>query len=133
MKESIALTWRRIPERYKMIGSGCSTCSSKYFPPRTVCPKCRRKGKVEPFEFSGNGKVYSFTEIHAAPAGFEKQVPYIMAIVELEEGTRCTGQIVDANREDLRIGSEVEGVFRKILSDDPEGLIHYGFKFRLKK
>jgi len=133
MKESISLTWRRIPERYKMLGSHCATCDSHYFPPRMVCPICRRKGKIEPFEFSGNGKIYSFTEIHAAPAGFENQVPYIVAIVELDEGTRCTGQVVDATRADLKIGDRVEGTFRKILSDDPEGPIHYGFKFRLKK
>ncbi|MBD3389770.1 transcriptional regulator [Candidatus Micrarchaeota archaeon] len=133
MKESISLTWRRIPERYKMYGSKCQTCSSTYFPPRSLCPKCRRKGKMEPFEFSGNGKVYSFTEIHAPPSGFEEQVPYVIAVVELDEGSRCTGQIVDAEGKDVKIGDHVEGVFRKILSDDPEGPIHYGFKFRLKK
>ncbi len=133
MKESISLTWRRIPERYKMMGMHCTTCDAYYFPPRDICPNCRRKGNMEPFEFSGRGKIYSFTEIHAAPAGFEKQVPYVMAIVELEEGTRCTGQIVDATKKDLKIGDNVEGTFRKLLSDDPEGPIHYGFKFRLKK
>ena len=104
MKESISLTWRRIPERYKMLGSHCTTCDSHYFPPRKVCPRCRRKGKIEPFEFSGNGKIYSFTEIHAAPAGFENQVPYVMAIVELDEGTRCTGQVVGATCKVLKIG-----------------------------
>ena len=116
-----------------MIGSSCGTCSTNYFPPRTICPKCRRKGKISPFEFSGNGKIYSFTEIHAPPQGFEIQAPYVMAIVELDEGTRCTGQVVDARLSDMRIGAEVEGVFRKIISDDPDGPIHYGFKFRLKK
>ncbi len=131
MKESISLTWRRIPERYRMIGTMCKTCNSHYFPPRQVCPECRRKGKIESFKFCGRGKVYSFTEIHAAPAGFEKQAPYVMAIVELEEGTRCTGQVVDATKNDLKIGDNVEAVFRKLLSDDPEGPIHYGFKFRL--
>ena len=131
MKESISLTWRRIPERYKMIGSRCTTCSTNFFPPRGVCSKCRRKGKIEPFEFSGNGKVYSFTQIHAAPAGFEKEVPYVMAIVELDEGARVLGQIVDASNGELKIGARVENVFRIIQKDDPEGLIHYGFKFKL--
>lgn len=133
MKESISLTWRRIPERYRMVGSRCTACGSHYFPPRQICPSCRRKGKVEPFEFCGRGTIYSFTEIHSPPEGFEKQVPYVMAIVELEEGTRCTGQVVDVHRKDIKIGDKVESVFRRILSDDPEGPIHYGFKFRLKK
>ena len=133
MKESIPLTWRRIPERYRLKGSKCATCSTHYFPPRIVCQKCRRKGKIAPFFFSGNGSVYSFTEISSPASGFESQVPYVLAIIELDEGARLTGQIVDARKENVNIGNRVEAVFRKIQSDDPEGLIHYGFKFRLMK
>jgi len=133
MKESIPLTWRRIPERYRMIGAICETCKSAYFPKRTICPKCRRKGKVKPTEFKGTGKVFSFTEVSAPPEGFEDQIPYILAIIELDEGAKVTGQIVDAHKDDLKIGSKVERVFRVIQRDDPEGLIHYGFKFRLVK
>jgi uncharacterized OB-fold protein len=131
MKESIPLTWRRIPERYRMIGAACATCKSTYFPKRTICPKCRRKGKISEIQFKGTGKVYSFTEVNSPPEGFEDQVPYILAIIELDEGARITGQIVDANKGTVQIGSKVEQVFRVIQRDDPEGLIHYGFKFRL--
>lgn len=133
MKESIPLTWRRIPERYRMRGSKCATCSTPYFPPRIVCQKCRRKGKLEPMNFKGTGIVYSFTEISSPASGFEEQVPYVFAIIELDEGARITGQIVDAGKKDVKIGDRVEPVFRKIQSNDPEGLIHYGFKFRLVK
>jgi uncharacterized OB-fold protein len=122
MKESIALMWRRLPERYKLIGSACENCKAHYFPPRSICPKCRRKGKISRFEYSGEGKVYSFTEINSGPI-----------IIELAEGAKCLGQIVDARLADVQIGDMVEGTFRKIQSDDPEGPIHYGFKFRLKK
>jgi len=85
MKESIPLTWRRISERYRMIGAVCSTCNSAYFPKRTICPKCRRKGKINMVQFKGTGKVYSFTEVHAPPEGFEDQITYILAIIELDE------------------------------------------------
>ena len=133
MKESIPLTWRKIPDRYRLIGSFCKNCNGYYFPARHVCPKCRRKGKIESYQFSGRGRVFSFTEIHAAPAGFEDQIPYVMAILELAEGARCTGEIVDVLGKDVKIGDEVEMVFRKIQSNDPEGLIHYGFKFKKVK
>lgn len=133
MRQSIPLTWRRIPERYRLIGSTCATCQTRYFPKRNVCPKCRRKGKVEDFVFSGKGKIFSFTQIDVAPAGFEDQVPYVLAIIELKEGARITGQVVDCRASDLKIGDAVEPVFRVIQRDDPEGLIHYGFKFRLVK
>lgn len=131
MRESIPLTWRRIPERYRMLGVRCVSCSSAYFPKRSICPKCRRKGKLEEIQFSGKGTVYSFTEVTSPPEGFEDQVPYVLAIIELAEGAKLTGQIVDASNADVSIGSKVEPVFRVIQRDNPEGLIHYGFKFRL--
>ena len=131
MREAIPLTWRRIPERYRLLGVKCETCSSHYFPGRSICPKCRRKGKITDVRFAGKGKIYSFTEISAPPEGFEDQIPYILAIIELDEGAKLTAQIVDAHKDDVKIGSRVEQVFRVIQREDPEGLVHYGFKFRL--
>ncbi|MCX8195404.1 MAG: Zn-ribbon domain-containing OB-fold protein [Candidatus Micrarchaeota archaeon] len=131
--ENLAITWRRIPERYRLLGSRCENCKSNYFPARKFCPKCRRKGKISQRQFSGKGRIYSFTEVSAGPAGFELETPYILAIVELEEGPRLTAQIVGARPSEISIGEEVEAVFRKIMEDSPEGLIHYGYKFRLAK
>ena len=131
MKEAIPLTWRKIPERYGLLGVKCENCGSHYFPKRSICPQCRRKGKITQVKYSGKGKVFSFTEVTAPPQGFEDQVPYILAVIELEEGARLTAQIVDARKEDVKTGSPVEQVFRVIQKDDPEGLIHYGFKFKL--
>ncbi len=48
-----------------------------------------------------------------------------------DEGAKITGQIVDAHKDTVKIGTRVEPVFRVIQRDDPEGLIHYGFKFRV--
>ncbi len=130
MKTSIPLTWRRIPERYRLLGSVCTTCKTHFFPKRTVCPNCRRKGKLEEVKYKGTGKVFSFTEVFAAPEGFEDQAPYVLAIIELEEGAKLTAQVVDCHAKDMKIGTPVEAVFRVIQRDDPDGLIHYGFKFR---
>ena len=131
MKASIPLTWRRIPERYRLLGMRCETCGTAYFPRRSVCPKCRRKGRLTEVQFSGKGKIYSFTEVTAPPEGFEDQVPYMLAVIELDEGARLTAQIVDAHKDGVKIGSRVEQVFRVIQRNDPEGLVHYGFKFKL--
>jgi len=131
MRESIPLTWRRIPERYRLLGSMCEICGQHFFPIRTVCPKCRRRGKIKKVQYSGRGKVYSYTTIHTGPTGFEDQIPYTIAIIELDEGAKVLGQIVDADPQKLKIGAPVEQCFRIIQRDDPEGLIHYGFKFRL--
>ena len=131
--ENLAITWRRIPERYRLTGSACETCKTNYFPTRKLCPKCRRKGKIVMKQFSGKGKVYSFTEVTAGPAGFELEVPYVLAIVELSEGPRLTAQVVGVSEKDVSIGVPVEMIFRKIMEDSKEGLIHYGYKFRLLK
>lgn len=128
MRESVSLAWRRYPERYRLEGTECIVCGEKFFPPRKVCPGCRRRGKIAPFAFSGKGEVYSYSVVYSPPAGFEEQVPYTIVLIKLDEGAMTLGQLVDNG--DVRIGDRVEAVFRKIQQDDPEGLIHYGFKFR---
>jgi len=131
--ENLAITWRRIPERYRLAGSRCENCKTNYFPTRKLCPKCRRRGKIVPKQFLGKGKIYSFTEVSDGPAGFELESPYVLAIIELAEGPRLTAQVVGVCEKDVKIGDEVEMVFRKIFEDGKDGPIHYGYKFRLLK
>jgi uncharacterized protein len=131
--ENLAITWRRLPERYRLSGSVCENCKTGFFPTRKFCPKCRPKGKVTIKQFSGKGTIYSFSELTAGPVGFELEVPYILAIIELEEGPRITAQVVGVNESEVKIGDPVEMVFRKIMEDSPEGIIHYGYKFRLSR
>ncbi len=133
MRYSIPLNWRRIPQRYRLIGCECKTCGNMYFPKRPVCPNCRRKGEIVEKQFSGKGKIISFTKVHVPPEGFEEQAPYILAIIALEEGARVMAQIVDTDLEKVTVGAPVEMAFRVIQKDDPEGPIHYGFKFRLSE
>lgn len=123
--------WRKIPERYNLIGTKCKSCDSVFFPPRSICPNCRRMGTIEEFQLSGNGEIVSYTKIQEPLEGFEDQAPYVLAIVELEEGPRITGQIADVDPEDVEIGKKVERVFRHIGEDGEDGMIYYGYKFRL--
>jgi uncharacterized OB-fold protein len=127
---SVALYWRLQKQKYGLTGTKCSTCGTAYFPPKSFCPDCRRKGKIEPAQFSGKGKISSYTIIRVPPEGFEKYTPYAMAIIELDEGTRISGQIV-GNIENVATGKRVETVFRRISEDGESGLIHYGLKWRL--
>jgi len=129
-RSSVPLFWRLKESKYRMVGTKCGTCSSLYFPPRNFCPKCRRDGKIEPFRFSGNGEIASYTIIRTAPSGFEKQTPYAVAIIKLEEGPSITGQVVgDINA--VEIGKLVRPVFRRMYEDGDCGLINYGIKFEL--
>jgi len=130
MDKGLALSWRKIPERYRLEGSMCERCMTSYFPSRVLCPKCRRKGRIVSASFSGEGRIYSYTVVHSPPSGFELEAPYILAIVELDEGPRLTSQIVDTKPEEVSIGKRVRMVFRRIQESGSEGLIHYGFKFK---
>lgn len=124
--------WREQPQRYRLVGTECPKCEEVYFPPRSVCPTCRRDsvGKMRPRQMSGRGKILTFTVVHQPADGFELQVPYVMAIVELEEGGRVMTQVVDAEPEHVRTGQPVEACFRRIREDGKGGVIYYGYKFR---
>lgn len=85
---------------------------------------------MKPVSFEGTGEVVSFSIIHNAPKAFEMQVPYTIAIIEFEEGVRATGQIMDCEPGDVKIGMKVTPIFRKIGEDGKSGVIYYGYKFK---
>ena len=124
--------WRHIPQRYNLIGSKCLQCNEVFFPVRVICPKCRRKGRLGDIKFSGKGKIHSYSIVHTPTDEFKVIAPYAVAIIELEEGAKITSQIVDCNENDIKIGHEVDLVFRKIREEGEEGVITYGYKFKLK-
>lgn len=124
--------WREQPQRYRLVASECQRCTRVHFPPRTVCPSCRREslGKLAPRQLTGVGKVLTWTEVRQPAPGFENQTPYVMGIVELEEGCRVMSQIVDVDAQHIESGLAVEACFRKIREDGKSGVIYYGYKFR---
>ena len=128
----VARFWREIPQRYNFIGNQCGVCGHVFFPPRESCPECRRKsmGKITDIKLSGKGEVVTYSIIHVGPEEFEEQIPYPIAIIQLDEGPRITAQIVDCDLDEVKIGMKVEAVFRKIQQDGSTGAIYYGYKFK---
>lgn len=90
----------------KLEGTKCSKCSTLYYPPRANCKECLTDEFIEPAEFSGEGKVLSFSEVHVPPAGFERFAPYTVTVVDLKEGGRVVAWIDDVT-EPLEIGEDV--------------------------
>ncbi|TFG10109.1 Zn-ribbon domain-containing OB-fold protein [Candidatus Thorarchaeota archaeon] len=128
-EKGVAQVWRRFDSIYNLIGTHCSNCGTYYFPPRLVCPKCRRKGKLEEYKYKGLGKIHTFSIVRQAPENFKRQVPYVVAQVQLDEGPRLTAQIVNIDPEDVKIGMRVRVCFRKITEYGEGGIIVYGYKF----
>lgn len=124
--------WREIQSRYNLIASKCGNCGKVDFPSRAVCPDCGRKsiGNMHRLKLAGQGSVVTYTVIHDAPAQFEMMKPYVMAIVEMDEGVRLTSQLIDVALDEVKIGLRVRASFRKLGQEGEAGVIHYGYKFR---
>jgi len=129
MEKITPFTWRRLKNRYNLIGKICQNCSSLFFAPRLICTNCNPPEETKDFKFSGTGEVVSFSSVNVAPEEHTAEAPYLLGIIKLKEGPKLTAQIVECKEKDVYIGMPVESVFRKI-TEDSTGLISYGFKFR---
>jgi uncharacterized OB-fold protein len=125
---SVPRYWRNEIPRYRLQGEECTLCRAKYFPARPVCT-CGST-EFKPYKLAERGEIVTWTVISNAPIGFQKYVPYVVALIELEDGCKLLSQVVDISPEDIVSGLKVEAVFRKIKEDGKEGIIQYGYKFR---
>ena len=108
--ESSYKTYSEGLEEEKLIGSKCENCDKVIAPPREICPQCGEKN-LKKIELSGKGKLEIFTVIYVAPPQLEEKAPYIVAIVELEEGPKVMGRLLNVdsqNPEEIELGIEVE-------------------------
>jgi uncharacterized protein len=85
----------------------CTACSRHVFYPRAVCPHCGR-GPLEWVTASGSGTVHAFTVAHRAPEAFRAEVPFVVALVDLDEGVRMMTRLVDVDRAQVSIGLPVK-------------------------
>jgi len=92
--------------------------------------KIWRRQKVVRERIGHKGKIISWTIIMVPGADFKDVAPYPVAIVELEDGSRAVGQVVDYMKEDLKVGREVVGILRKVRRPNDDGVIAYGLKFK---
>lgn len=90
----------------KMTILRCGKCGAFSMPPKYFCPQCA-EGALEEYTSSGAGKIYSFTTIHVAPEIFKDQVPYDIALIELQEGVKLTARVKNSKNIEMKIGAEV--------------------------
>jgi uncharacterized OB-fold protein len=125
----MSIPYYRMRDRYyRMLGSKCEKCSAEFFPPVNICRACKSL-ELKDVEMPTVGKVLSYTLQKESVSGFEEQEPMIFGLIELSNGIRVVGQIVDYPYESLKIGSKVKSVFRRIRADGTSGQIYYGYKF----
>ncbi|MEE4662116.1 MAG: OB-fold domain-containing protein [Halieaceae bacterium] len=93
----------------------CARCEVLRHPPRPMCGECRSL-EWDTVEASGKGTICSFTVLrHPQFPGY--QYPLIIVLVDLEEGTRLTSQLMDCEPEDVRFDMPVT----MKIHEDPDG------------
>lgn len=97
----------------------CGACGLYVFYPRALCPNCFSDA-LEWTPVSGRGVVHAFTIPHRHPLpAFQPDLPYVVAIVELEEGAKMMSNLVDVPPDPARIavGMPVEVVYDDVTSE----------------
>ena len=91
----------------------CNACEHAYFYPRDFCPDCGSRD-VSWVRASGRGTLHTFAIVHRAPVpAFRDRVPFVVAMVDLEEGGRIPTNLVDVepDPEHIKVGMAVEVAF----------------------
>ena len=103
--------------RHELYFQRCRDCGTKRFYPRALCPACLSSA-TEWVRATGRGTVYSFTVTYQNQApGFREELPYVLAIVELDEGVRMMTNVVGCAPDAVRIGMAVEVVFEDVTAE----------------
>ena len=107
----------------KLMATRCKECGALSFPPRHMCAVCA-DSELEWLKLKGTGKLAAYTSIVVAPpdmvaAGYDRNNPYVVGVVALDEGVRAVGRIlgVDAkNPENIKVGTAVRAEFTEAVS-----------------
>ncbi len=100
--------------RHELLVQRCAECHAFWFPPSILCPECLGTA-WEWTKISGWGRVYSFVVFHRVyHVGFTDEIPYVVAVVELEEGPRLMSNIIGCDPYDVHCEMAVEVVFEDV-------------------
>ena len=95
----------------------CQACGHWQFYPRPFCLRCESED-LQWQRTAGLGSIYTFTVNHRAPNPFMKaRLPYVVAIVQLDEGPRLMANVLDAKPGEVAIGKRVQVRFEAASED----------------
>ena len=100
----------------------CPQCDHRQHYPRKLCIRCGADPVWEPA--SGRGTVYTFTVIrqYGMPP-FKDELPYVVAMIELEEGVQMMGNVTDVEPDDVHVGMAVEAY--AVIAEDGIGVPYW--------
>ncbi len=99
--------------RDELIYQLCRKCDYRQFYPRRICKQCG-SNTLEWVKASLRGNVYSFTIQYRAPmSAFREDVPYVIALIDLDDDIRMMMNIKNCSPEDIYIGMPVRIIFEE--------------------
>ena len=97
--------------RGKLLLPNCESCHANFWPAGPLCPSCG-SARVGWTHASGRGKIHTFTIVRQNPdAYFKNLVPYVVAMIDLDEGPRIMSNVVGTGAIDVTIGTRVKVQF----------------------
>jgi uncharacterized protein len=106
-------------KQHRLMLPWCKACGRAHFFPRNCCPHCFGFD-LEWRQASGRGKLHTYVINHKPARGFEDKVPYVIAVVELEEGPRMMSNLVmdgTPTPEKLPIDMDLEVCFDDVTAE----------------
>jgi uncharacterized OB-fold protein len=105
----------------RLLMPACESCRRSVWPPSANCPSCG--GGIVWNERSGRGTIATFSVVRRpVQPEWKERAPYVVALIDLEEGGRLLSNVVDCTPEQLSIGAPVTSAF--VETTDPElGLV----------
>ena len=104
-------------KRHELLLPQCRQCAGYWFPPAATCPHCWST-EWDWRKASGRGRIYSFGVYHRVyHPGFENDLPYVFAVIQLEEGPRLVSNVINESPEKLQCDTPVEVVFEDVTED----------------
>lgn len=101
-------------KRHELLIQRCKSCGIYRFYPRPICSNCSSMewGWVKS---GGKGQIYTFVVFHHAfHPSWQEELPYVVAVIELEEGVRLIARVVECSPQKVQIGMKVEVVFNDV-------------------
>ena len=114
-------------------GQRCGDCGTTFLGERTCCSKCGARDQLKAVTLPNSGKLYSYSIVHRSFPGIE--VPYISAIVDLDDGTAIKGNLIniEPDPETIAFDMPVEVVYGDALGrKDRDGNEYLAYFFQPK-
>jgi uncharacterized OB-fold protein len=95
----------------------CVRCSEWIWYPKPWCPCCGKRDQIEWRRLLGIGSIYSFTVIRQVidnSQAFQNDIPFVIGLIELEEGPRIYSNVTGKLPEEIKIGERVDLYFEDV-------------------